>query len=89
MLIPVVALLRQTTVSAEAGAADRIGPPAAVEGQIDQLTVRVSSPKGVLWQGVLRVANNQGASAIPKTCRRLRPMHARRTRRMTDPSGAR
>ncbi len=62
MLIPVVALLMQTTVSAEAVAADRIGPPAAVEGQIDQLTVRVSSPKGVLWQGVLRVANNQGAS---------------------------
>ena len=62
MLIPVIALLMQTTVSAEAVATDRIGPPASAEGQIDQLSVRVSSPQGVLWQGNLRVANNQGAS---------------------------
>lgn len=62
MLIPVMALLMQMTVSAEAVASDRIGPPASVEGQIDQLSVRVSSPQGVLWQGALRVANNQGAS---------------------------
>ncbi len=32
------------------------------EGQIHQLMVRVSSPAGVLWQGTLRVASNQGAS---------------------------
>ena len=62
MLIPVMALLMQTTVSAEAVATDRIGPPTTAENQIDQLSVRVSSPQGVLWQGALRVANNQGAS---------------------------
>ena len=62
MLIPVIALLMQATVSVEAVASDRIGPPATAEGQIDQLSVRVSSPQGVLWQGTLRVANNQGAS---------------------------
>jgi hypothetical protein len=62
MLIPVMALLMQTTVLVEAVASDRIGPPAAAEGQIDHLSVRVSSPQGVLWQGTLRVANNQGAS---------------------------
>lgn len=62
MLIPVMALLMQATVSVEAVASDRIGPSAAAEGQIDHISVRVSSPQGVLWQGVLRVANNQGAS---------------------------
>lgn len=44
-------------------ASDRItATPAAAEGQIHQLMVRVSSPAGVLWQGMLRVASNQGAS---------------------------
>ena len=42
---------------------DRIvAAPSASETQIDELAVRVSSPAGVLWQGNLRVAQNQGAS---------------------------
>jgi len=42
---------------------DRIASsPGAVEAQIDELAVRLSSPAGVLWQGNLRVAQNQGAS---------------------------
>lgn len=42
---------------------DRIAsPPNASEAQIDELAVRVSSPSGVLWQGNVRVALNQGAS---------------------------
>jgi len=46
-----------------AARADRIAPPpSATEAQIDELAVRISSPAGVLWQGNLRVAQNQGAS---------------------------
>jgi len=42
---------------------DRIAPPpSTAEAQIDELSVRVSSAAGVLWQGNLRVAQNQGAS---------------------------
>jgi len=42
---------------------DRVAPPSVpVEAQIDELAVRISSPTGVLWQGNLRVAQNQGAS---------------------------
>lgn len=42
---------------------DRIvSAPAVMEVQIDELAVRISSPAGVLWQGNLRVAQNQGAS---------------------------
>ena len=62
MLIPVMALLMQATASVEAVASDRIGPATAAEGQIDHISVRLSSPQGVLWSGTLRVANNQGAS---------------------------
>ena len=63
MLIPVLALLMPATVAVESVATDRIAaPPATVEGQIDHIAVRVSSPQGVLWSGTLRVAINQGAS---------------------------
>jgi hypothetical protein len=42
---------------------DRIAAPApASEAQIDELSIRISSPAGVLWQGNVRVAQNQGAS---------------------------
>jgi hypothetical protein len=58
MLIPIAALLLQTTA-----VTDRmVASSGAAEGQIDGISVRVSSPEGVLWQGTLRVANNQGAS---------------------------
>jgi hypothetical protein len=43
--------------------ADRIvAAPNAPEAKIDEFAVRVSSPAGLLWQGNLRVAQNQGAS---------------------------
>ena len=43
--------------------ADRMAAtPDSMEAQIDELAVRISSPAGVLWQGNLRVAQNQGAS---------------------------
>ena len=35
---------------------------AAPEIRIDELAVQISSPAGTLWQGNLRVAQNQGAS---------------------------
>ena len=43
--------------------ADRIvATPNPPETQIAELSVRISSPAGLLWQGNLRVAQNQGAS---------------------------
>ena len=43
--------------------ADRmVAAPSTMEQQIDELAVRISSPAGLLWQGNLRVAQNQGAS---------------------------
>ena len=63
MLTSVAALLlAQTVIAMEAVARDRIAPPPGVEVQMHELAVRVSSPAGVLWQGTLRVAQNQGAS---------------------------
>lgn len=64
MLIPVASLLLvQSTAALERVASDRIGSPRVTpEMQVDRLSVRVSSPQGVLWQGTLRVATNQGAS---------------------------
>ena len=63
MLVHLAALgLIQTAMTVESAASDRIGPPVAVESRIDDLAVRVGSPAGVLWQGSLRVAQNQGAS---------------------------
>jgi hypothetical protein len=43
---------------------DRIAaiPPPAGEAQLHHLAVRVSSPAGLLWQGNIRVALNQGAN---------------------------
>ena len=56
-------------------AADRMIPPATPEAQVYELAVRVSSPAGVLWQGSLRVAQNQSANysqnlnqAGPRAC---------------------
>ena len=42
--------------------ADRMVPNATPEAQVYELSVRVSSPAGLLWQGNLRVAQNQGAN---------------------------
>jgi hypothetical protein len=43
--------------------ADRVvATPNVPEVQINELAIRISSPAGVLWQGNLRVAQNQGAS---------------------------
>lgn len=41
---------------------DRIAAPAVVSSPMQTLGVKVSSPQGVLWQGSLRVAENQSAS---------------------------
>ena len=61
MLGQLIPLLVQAT--AVMTSADRIRAPApASPTQVDNLAVRVSSPAGVLWQGTLRVAQNQGAS---------------------------
>ena len=59
MLISVALLLAQTELAV---ATDRMVPVAAAEAQIETIGVRVSSPEGVLWQGTLRVAQNQGGS---------------------------
>ena len=65
MIVPILPLLivQQTAaIALESVARDRIAPPAAVEMKIDELAVRISSPAGTLWQGNLRVAQNQSAS---------------------------
>lgn len=62
MLIAVAMLFAQTEVAVESVARDRVVPVAAAEGQIEAIAVRVSSPEGVLWQGTLRVGQNQGGS---------------------------
>ena len=41
---------------------DRVASPAPDQAAVDELFVRLSSPAGVLWQGNLRVSQNQGAS---------------------------
>ena len=41
---------------------DRIAAPPAVSTPTQMIGVRVSSPQGVLWQGTLRIAENQSAS---------------------------
>lgn len=54
---------------------DRIAPPAMLSTQVETLGIRISSPEGVLWQGTLRVGQNQGANyqqnlsqAAPEAC---------------------
>ena len=56
-------------------AGDRMISPAVPENQVHELAVRISSPAGLLWQGNLRVAQNQGANysqnftqASPRVC---------------------
>jgi hypothetical protein len=41
---------------------DRMITPAPVSMQIDTLSVRISSPEGIMWEGSLRVSPNQGAN---------------------------
>ena len=48
--------------SSVALASDRIAPPAPDPSQLENLSIRLSSPQGVLWQGSLRVSQNQSAS---------------------------
>lgn len=62
MLISVAMLLAQTESAVVSLARDRMVPMAATEAQIESIGVRVSSPEGVLWQGTLRVGQNQGGS---------------------------
>jgi hypothetical protein len=55
-------LLAQSTAALDRVANDRMSAPAGAESRIESLAVRISSPAGVLWQGTLRVGQNQGAS---------------------------
>ena len=48
--------------SSAVAATDRMVPAAPPLNLVETLAVRVSSPAGVLWQGNLRVSQNQGAS---------------------------
>jgi hypothetical protein len=61
MLISVALLLVQD-MTVESVAHARMVPATAAESQIEALAVRISSPEGVLWQGTLRVGQNQGGS---------------------------
>jgi hypothetical protein len=64
MLASVAALLLiQASSAATLPATDRI-VTAAPEGMgdVENLAVRLTSPQGVLWQGNVRVTQNQGAS---------------------------
>lgn len=53
-------LLAQDAVTATES--DRMIAVAPAEATVNDLAVRVSSPAGVLWEGTLRVGQNQGAS---------------------------
>ncbi|NUT00354.1 MAG: hypothetical protein HOP96_05210 [Sphingomonas sp.] len=56
-LLPILILHSSAVVS------DRMVRPAPTSPmQVETIGVRVSSPNGVLWQGNLRVSQNQGAS---------------------------
>jgi hypothetical protein len=56
-LLPIL-MLHSTAVATT----DRMIPAAPPANLVETLAVRVSSPAGVLWQGNLRVSQNQGAS---------------------------
>ena len=55
-------LILQDSSVAVMPVSDRITPPPAVSASAQTLAVKVSSPQGLLWQGTLRVAENQSAS---------------------------
>ena len=55
-------LILQDSSVALMRASDRIARPPAVSATTQIIAVRVSSPQGVLWQGTLRIAENQSAS---------------------------
>ena len=61
MLAPLASLLLVQASSA-ALATDRMLRPVADPTQVESLAVRLISPQGVLWQGNVRVTENQGAS---------------------------
>lgn len=69
-LLPIVMMQASSAV-----VADRIAMPAPDPSQVENLAVRLSSPQGTLWQGTLRVSQNQSASysqnwsqASPQAC---------------------
>ena len=78
MLVEFVSLLLVEAPSAATiAASDRMAgqPAAAPVPGVETLAVRLTSPQGVLWQGNLRVSQNQGASysqnfsqASPNAC---------------------
>src|SRR5215218_9191321 len=55
-------LILQDSSVAVMTVADRITPPPAVSTPTQTLAVKVSSPQSLLWQGTLRVGENQSAS---------------------------
>ena len=62
MLTQLLPLLILQDSSAVMTVADRIVAPTTVSAPTQTLSVRISSPQAVLWQGTVRVAENQGAS---------------------------
>ncbi len=52
-------LLTETAVIMRA---DRIAPTSTSSPPLETVAVRIASPLGVLWEGNLRIGNNQGAS---------------------------
>ena len=58
MLAPFLPILIATT----AATADRVATPPQPNPNVETLSVRLTSPQGVLWQGNVRVTDNQGAS---------------------------
>ena len=61
MLISVALLLVQD-MAVDSVAHARMVPAAAAESPIETLAVRISSPEGLLWQGTVRVGQNQSGS---------------------------
>ena len=59
-LLPLLVL--QDSSVAVMTVSDRIAAPPAGSAPMQTLGIKVSSPQGVLWQGTLRVAENQSAS---------------------------
>lgn len=59
-LLPLLVL--QDSSVAVMTTSDRIAAPPSVSAPTQMIGVRVSSPQGVLWQGTLRIAENQSAS---------------------------
>lgn len=69
-LLPILILQASSAI-----ASDRVPVPVPDPAQVENLAIRLNSPQGLLWQGTLRVSQNQSASysqnwsqASPQAC---------------------